>query len=1132
MSQSQTSAAPSSKKRWLLIVAALAFFCLVFVLALPFAVRYSLVRWLLDHGAQSADIQKVHINLFTGIAGVDGLNVQLDNNIVLKDQTINVDLALRSLIKKEGRLETGKISGLILDIEKYPDNTLRVGSISIPQDPNKPEKSSDVSWLFRANHLELENCEIRYTMPGLKHVIHIDHAVLNNIFTGKAHQPGTLQLAGNINGTPVNLTLDRIELKPKLVLGGRINIDGYRLDNLQDFLKESLDPITGAVGLKGSVLFSFTDAGAIATTFDGKLTVARVDIGNSSFSTRSPLLSYNGTIDYNQDNNSGIVIDVNGLLQGDQVRVGVPSAQLEMVEKQLQLDGKTRVTLHNGVTVATNGRLNFAGTTLNLPPMSVAHSGFNWQGLVEYSLAGGSGGQKIHAGGKLAVKSPSYNSGNEGFSLQTGADKVAWDGQVDIDLGSGNEPRTIVTNGLLTGNAYQLTLPDLLDFGEETIFINGKTTLTLGRDDIRVQSQSLQQHRQISVLAANTRSHGTMSWQGRVDFRKKKSDSELVLDGKLNGKELDALLEDQQIRIRQQQLDFIPNALGIHIGNKIRVAGKAAFSAESLQINRDNMPLLFLKTIAARQISGTENGGIQVKAVHLADLEIPANKTQPVAVKIPEITIQKTVSTDFKTAATAAVIIKQPRVMETRNQTLLAGLDAISVSNIKVDNPLKVSVASVSAGKGYFFQKTGKDEKPLITLKETKAEKISWSGREGVILDKITLDSLLAEFIRKESEKKTLPKEEATKDKKPTETPLPAVRINSIAVTGPSGFTFDDQTTSVPFFTKFILKNAQVQDIDLAAPDKPFTYSLSGVFDTYSPLDISGTCAPLGDKLVVNSKIRLRNYSLEHISPYVIDTIGTKFVDGQLYITSELKLDGESLDLDNNLVCREIKAQTMSEEAQGALSLPVSLDMALSMLRDSNGDIDLDMPVSGTLSDFSVSKTDIIITALSKALVVAITPYLAYSALGPAGAVAYVGLKAGQDAMDNSLPMLEFADKATDLSGAHRKILKNIGQQIAADKDQDYAICSKAMVWEFDSKIGKTAENEKKILKDTAKRDKLLTLSRVRAENVFAYLMDNFTINADHLLICPPSINYELEGKPTVKTRKLSPIKGIQNLIP
>jgi hypothetical protein len=319
-----------------------------------------------------------------------------------------------------------------------------------------------------------------------------------------------------------------------------------------------------------------------------------------------------------------------------------------------------------------------------------------------------------------------------------------------------------------------------------------------------------------------------------------------------------------------------------------------------------------------------------------------------------------------------------------------------------------------------------------------------------------------------------------------------------------------------------VLKHAKINNINFSKPESPFTYKVKGKFDNYAPLDISGSYAPFAKKLLVNSKIHLRNYSLVKLSPYVIDAIGTKFVKGQMSITSDLKIKGNKLHLKNNLVFQRIEAETVSEELQAKLNneLPVPLDMALTMLRDHKGDIDLDVPVSGTFAHLNVNPTDIIVTALSKALVVSVTPYLAYTVLGPAGALVFVGLKVGEAVIDMDLPHLEFAEGESELTDEHKEILEGIGKKIQKDKDQDYSICSRALIWEVTGNIKRNTQNQQKILKDDAARKELRNIADKRAQNVHDYLRDNFSIKEDNLLICAPGINFEPKGKPTVGFRK------------
>jgi hypothetical protein len=218
---------------------------------------------------------------------------------------------------------------------------------------------------------------------------------------------------------------------------------------------------------------------------------------------------------------------------------------------------------------------------------------------------------------------------------------------------------------------------------------------------------------------------------------------------------------------------------------------------------------------------------------------------------------------------------------------------------------------------------------------------------------------------------------------------------------------------------------------------------------------------------------------------------------------------------------QKIKAQTVREELLAQLNnkLPVPLDMALSMLRDKKGNIDIKVPVSGPLSNLKVNPTDIIITALSKAIAISVTPYLAYTFLGPAGALAFVAMEAGETLINTDLPHLEFADSSTELTDAQKNILQSIGKKMADHKDQDYSICSKILIWELGHGIKRNFANQQKILADEAARKELLALATSRAENVKKFLLDNFSLNEDHLLICQPGINFDPKGKSSVNFR-------------
>ena len=437
---------------------------------------------------------------------------------------------------------------------------------------------------------------------------------------------------------------------------------------------------------------------------------------------------------------------------------------------------------------------------------------------------------------------------------------------------------------------------------------------------------------------------------------------------------------------------------------------------------------------------------------------------------------------------------------------------------INTGKELEINGSGNIQAEGFKLVEQGK-EKPLVTLGAIQILDINWSGDEGLLCDKVDIDSLYAEFAREiEPDRQLVSKTEANEDKKETtknETAnIPPIRIKNISFSGDNGFAFTDNTLTTKFKTELAIKSLQVSDIDSTQPDKPFIYQLEGIFDELAPLKINGSALLFADKISVEHKTELRNYSLQYVSPYVVDAIGTTFDSGQFNLTSSLTIKDDTLDSKNHIVLKNVNARAVNEELQQKLNnqLPVPLSMALSMLQDKKGEINLDIPVDGPLSELNIGIADVLITATSKAIFVGVTPYLAYTVLGPTGALVYLGLKAGEALLNADLPELKYENGVTELSAKQKETLLNVGKAIEKDSEQDYTICAKIFFWELAGDTERTLENQQKIFNDETKRKQLRTLGEKRSNVVKEYLLSNFDIDQEKLLICDPGLNMEEDG--------------------
>ncbi len=152
---------------------------------------------------------------------------------------------------------------------------------------------------------------------------------------------------------------------------------------------------------------------------------------------------------------------------------------------------------------------------------------------------------------------------------------------------------------------------------------------------------------------------------------------------------------------------------------------------------------------------------------------------------------------------------------------------------------------------------------------------------------------------------------------------------------------------------------------------------LRGKAEGTASLDIKGKLNPLAKPLALDINAKVKDLELPPLSPYSIKYVGHGIERGKLSmdVHYNIKPDG-LLTAENSIVLNQL---TFGEPVPGApTSLPVKLATAL--LSDSNGVIDLNLPISGSLNDPQFSIVPIIFKIIGNIIVKAVTA--PFNALG------------------------------------------------------------------------------------------------------------------------------------------------------
>jgi len=124
--------------------------------------------------------------------------------------------------------------------------------------------------------------------------------------------------------------------------------------------------------------------------------------------------------------------------------------------------------------------------------------------------------------------------------------------------------------------------------------------------------------------------------------------------------------------------------------------------------------------------------------------------------------------------------------------------------------------------------------------------------------------------------------------------------------------------------------------------------NLKGKVDKYAPVTINGDINPLAQDKFTEIKMLFKGIELTTFTPYSGKFAGYKIEKGKLSLDLNYQLLKNELVAENRVVLDQL---TLGEEtdSEEATSLPVNF--ALSLLKDSNGVIDINLPIRGNIED-------------------------------------------------------------------------------------------------------------------------------------------------------------------------------------
>jgi len=247
--------------------------------------------------------------------------------------------------------------------------------------------------------------------------------------------------------------------------------------------------------------------------------------------------------------------------------------------------------------------------------------------------------------------------------------------------------------------------------------------------------------------------------------------------------------------------------------------------------------------------------------------------------------------------------------------------------------------------------------------------------------------------------------------------PALAIEVGEIVIEDGSA-RLVDRTLSPPYSEELSRLSVNLKGLS-NAPGKLAQLVAQAVVGATGALDVRGQVAPLGEKPFVDLDMDLRNFAIPRANAEANRLLSWIARDGQLSTKLKIKLDGDKLDANTDVVVGRLEMEPGGGEDEAKRRIGLPLGMIIGLMKDARGEIRLNVPVSGTLSSPEFS--------LKEAIWSAVKNIIANIVLAPFRAIGRLFSK--DDKIESlSIDPVQFAAGSGELAPAAAEHLKKVAE--------------------------------------------------------------------------------------------------------
>jgi ribosomal protein S7 len=287
-------------------------------------------------------------------------------------------------------------------------------------------------------------------------------------------------------------------------------------------------------------------------------------------------------------------------------------------------------------------------------------------------------------------------------------------------------------------------------------------------------------------------------------------------------------------------------------------------------------------------------------------------------------------------------------------------------------------------------------------------------------------------------------------------------------------------------------------------------YTLMGRSNKYANFNLSGYVQPFSDIATYHLKGDFKEFSLPAISSYLKASTGIEVKTGQLNTALDITLTDDEVDGNIIVLLQALETALVDSEEAGNLidqgALP--LNMAMGMLKDSDGNVELDVPLSGSISDPNFGLSSIVTLITKKAIMSATQEYL-MTTFVPYANIVSIAITAGEFALKLRFDDLEYQVKQVEPDAQQSAYLNDFIALMQDKEDTRVTICAISTPADIGLTAGVSIENKSDI-------KKLLDIGEQREHAFKDHLIEQGKIDSSRILFCKPQIDSDVGAIPRI----------------